>query len=156
VQQSPPDITIIESFLTIGWFGKQHTESSSCYGGTTQIGLSYQSHCCHCKPWQESHKNERSLCELLVLFSSCGTLLMGSRTDNLPLPRQTIFSPHNCTMTSFTKLILIHHQWRLSPSTKLSYITPQEPHHHQELFKRSPVGFLLKSTRNWPRSWVQD
>jgi len=25
---------------------------------------------------------------------------------------------------------------------------PQGPHHHQELFERSPVGFLLKSTGN--------
>jgi len=40
--------------------------------------------------------------------------------------------------------------------TKPSHITPQEPHHHCELFKRSPVGFLLKSTGNQPRSWVQD
>jgi len=76
--------------------------------------------------------------------------------DNWPLPRQTIFAPHNCTMTSFIKSILIPHQWQLLPSTKLSHITPQEPHHHQELFKRSPVGFMLKSTGNWPRSWVQD
>jgi len=33
---------------------------------------------------------------------------------------------------------------------------PQGPHHHLELFKRSPVGFWLKSTGNQSRSWVQD
>ena len=47
-------------------------------------------------------------------------------------------------------------QWRLTSSTKSSHIIPQGPHHHLELFKRSPVGFLLKSTGNQPRSWVQD
>jgi len=90
------------------------------------------------------------------LFSSCGILSTGSRMDDWPLPRQTFFEPHNFTMTSLIKSIHLPHQWQLSPSTKLSHITPQEPQHHQELFKRSPVGFLLKSTGNWPRSWVQD
>jgi len=32
---------------------------------------------------------------------------------------------------------------------------PQGPH-HQELFKRSPMGFLLKSTGNWSRSGHQE
>ena len=33
---------------------------------------------------------------------------------------------------------------------------PQGPPHHVELFKRSPVGFLLKSTGNPSRSVVQE
>jgi len=107
-------------------------------------------------PWQESHRNGWSLCELWVLFLSCGTLSTGSRMDNWPLPRQTIFAPLSCTMTSFTKLILLHHQRQLLSSTNPSHSTPPGPHHHQELFERSPVGFLLKSTGNQPRSWVQD
>jgi len=56
--------------------------------------------------WQESHKNERKPCELLVLFSSCGILSAGSRTDNRPWPRQTLPEPHDFTMTSFTSTTL--------------------------------------------------
>jgi len=106
--------------------------------------------------WQESHENEHKPCELLVLFSSCGILSAGSRMDNRPLPRQTLPEPHKFIMTSFTKCDVSFTQWRLTSSTKPSHIIPQGPHHHQELFKRSPVGFLLKSTGNRSRSWVQD
>jgi len=53
-------------------------------------------------PWQESHEIKHKPCELLVLFSSCGTLSTGSRMDDQPLPRQTIPEPHKFTMTSFT------------------------------------------------------
>jgi len=99
--------------------------------------------------------------ELMIAVWALGFVLIlwdlvHGRMDDRSLPKQTFLSPHNCTMTSFTKLIHLPHQWWLSPSMKPSHITPQEPHHHQELFERSPVGFLLKSTGNWPRSWVQD
>jgi len=110
---------------------------------------------CHLYAWQESHENGHKSCELLVLFSSCGILSVGSRTDDRPLPRQTFPEPHKSTMTSFAKYDVSFTQWQLSPSTKPSHIIPQGPHHHQEFFKRSPVGFLLKSTGNRPRSWVQ-
>jgi len=106
--------------------------------------------------WQESHENMHKPCELLVLFSSCGILSVGPRTNDRPLPRQTIPEPHKFTMTSFAKYDISFTQWRLTSSTKPSHIIPQGPHHHLELFKRSPVGFLLKSTGNRPRSWVQD
>jgi len=56
----------------------------------------------HLNSWQESHENEHKLCELLVLFSSCGILSARSRTDNWPWPRQTLPEPHDFTMTSFT------------------------------------------------------
>jgi len=57
-------------------------------------------------PWQESHENEHKPCELLVLFSSCGILSVGSRMDNRPWPRQTLPEPHDFTMTSFTSMTL--------------------------------------------------
>ncbi len=106
--------------------------------------------------WQESHRNWQLLCELLVLFSSCGTLSVGPRIDHEPLPSQTTPSPHNCSITSFIKIILLPHQWQLTPSTNQA--TSLLKHHIiiKSYFERSPVGFLLKSTGNWPRSWVQD
>ena len=66
---------------------------------------------------------------------------------------------------SFTSHLLndIIHQAHPSASpmmahsfNKLGHITPSRPHHHQELFERSPVGLLLKSTGNQPRPWVKD
>jgi len=59
--------------------------------------------------WQESHGNKQLPCGLLVLFSSCGTLSAWSRMDDQPLPRQTFPSPHDYTMTSFTKLNHLPH-----------------------------------------------
>jgi len=59
------------------------------------------------------------------------------------------------TMTSLAKHNAIFIQWWLTPSTKLSHIIPQGPH-HLELFERFPVGFLLKSTGNQSRSGLQD
>jgi len=119
------------------------------------VGLAIQ-HTTSRAVWQESHENEHKPCELLVLFSSCGTLSAGSRTDNRSLPRQTIPEPHKNHHDIIHKYDVSFAQWWLSPSMKPSHIIPQGPHHHQELFKRSPVGFLLKSTGNQPRSWVQD
>jgi len=70
--------------------------------------------------------------------------------------------PSTLTKTDSSRTPQFHHdiihkcdvlftQWWLSPSTKQSHIIPQGPPHHQELFKRSPVGFLLKSTGIRPR-----
>jgi len=105
--------------------------------------------------WQESHRNAQSLCESLVLFSSCGTLSTGPRTDHEPLPNQTTFSPHNRSMTLFTKFILIAHQWQLTPSTNRATSPLQDHIIIKSYFERSPVGFLQKSTGNWSKSWVQ-
>jgi hypothetical protein len=90
--------------------------------------------------WQESHKNERKPCELLVLFSSCGILSAGSRTDNRPWPRQTLPEPHDFTMTSFTSTTLPSPNDGSHLQQKPSHIIPQGPHHHQELFKSSSRG----------------
>jgi len=76
-----------------------------------------------CTWWQESQKNGRLLCELLVLFSSCGTLSTGSRTDDWPLPRQTI------PFTSQLHNDIIHQAHPLtSPMTALTF-NETKPHH---------------------------
>jgi len=106
--------------------------------------------------WKESHRNWWSLCEFFILFSSRGTLFTGTRMDHGPLPSQTAPSPHIHSMTSFTKLILLPHQWWLTPSTNRATSPFQDHIIIKSYFERSPVGSLLRSTGNRPRSWVQD
>jgi len=106
--------------------------------------------------WQESHGIEHKPCELLVLFSSCGILATGSRTDNWPWPRQTLPEPHDFTMTSFTSTMF--HSPNDGSHLQLNRATSslKGPHHPQEFVKRSPVGFLLKATGKCLRSGLQD
>jgi len=66
-------------------------------------------------------------------------------------------SPHKFTMISLTSVTLFScNDGPYLASTMLGHITLNDHIIIQELFKRSSVGFLLKSTEKHSRSRLQD
>jgi len=97
--------------------------------------------------WQESHRNWQLLCELLVLFSSCGTISVGAGMDHGPLPSQTTPSPHISLNDIIHQAHPIASPMMAHSFNKLGHITSSRPHHHQELFQEVSSGISAEIHR---------
>jgi len=104
------DYSLLIIKMTLSFDVLQESKFITTWSIADALQLDHKVGVCTCdhvlSRWQELHENERKPCELLVLFSSCGILAAGSRTDNWPWPRQTLPEPHDFTMTSFTSTTL--------------------------------------------------